>query len=287
MRLLLGYLAGALSTLSPCVLPALPLVVGSAARTHRMGPLAMAAGLVLTSTLVGFTLASIGPCLGLDPGVLRVGGALLLVGAGAVMLNDRLGDWGSRVLAPLANWGSRASSARAPSGVLGQFLVGSLLGLVWSPCAGPTLGAAVGLAAHEGERLGALWVMLSFGVGAATSLLLAGWVLRRTVGRKALATVSRIFKPVMGATLLLGLAIASGADTKLEAQLLELLPSSWVDWIARFWLPGATGRTFARASAAPRTARARSYSITSDIRPESYAVCRSAACSTRAGSVLT
>src|ERR671912_525500 len=82
----LAALAGVLSTLSPCVLPLIPIVLGAAASEHRLGPAALAAGLAFSFTAVGLFVATIGFAIGLDAGVFRAAAAILLLGIGFVML---------------------------------------------------------------------------------------------------------------------------------------------------------------------------------------------------------
>lgn len=84
--ILAGYLAGMLSTLSPCVLPILPLVVGTAVATHRLGALVLAAGLAVSFTAIGLFVATIGFAMGLDGGVFRMAAALMLAALGLVLL---------------------------------------------------------------------------------------------------------------------------------------------------------------------------------------------------------
>ena len=86
----LGLLAGALSTLSPCVLPLIPILMASALAAHRLGPLALAAGLGLSFAAIGIFLAAAGASLGLDDDVLRKIAAVLLIAFGVVMLSRRL-----------------------------------------------------------------------------------------------------------------------------------------------------------------------------------------------------
>jgi cytochrome c biogenesis protein CcdA len=90
LTFLLGYLAGLLSTLSPCVLPLLPILIATAVSQHRFGPLALAAGLMLSFALVGTLIAAFGASIGLDPDLLRRGAAVLLIGFGAVLLMPAL-----------------------------------------------------------------------------------------------------------------------------------------------------------------------------------------------------
>ena len=149
----LAYAAGALTILSPCVLPLVPIVLGSAGQNHRYGPLALAAGLVLSFTGVGFALATVGAASGFDGDWVRYFGAALLLLAGIALLVPKLQYWLQGAAAPLSAWASERQSGLERFGLAGQFGIGALLGLVWSPCVGPTLGAATVLAAQGLSQL--------------------------------------------------------------------------------------------------------------------------------------
>lgn len=226
----LGYLAGVLSTLSPCVLPLLPILMATAVAQHRFGPLALAAGLTLSFTLVGVFIAALGASIGLDQGVLRQGGALLLIGFALVLLVPALQ---TRFAAATAVVGASGDGllARIPgTGWGGQFAVGLVLGIVWSPCVGPTLGAASTLAS-QGRNLGRIaLLMLLFGLGAGTPLLVIGSLSREAITRTRgrLLAFGRRGRWLLGAALLIvGLAILSGADKRFEAWAVEHSP----DWL--------------------------------------------------------
>jgi cytochrome c-type biogenesis protein len=88
--LALALLAGGLSVLSPCVLPLLPIVLGTAASAQRLGPVALAAGLAVSFTAIGLFVATIGFAAGVDSGVFRLVSASLLIAVGLVMLVPRL-----------------------------------------------------------------------------------------------------------------------------------------------------------------------------------------------------
>ena len=149
----LGLLAGALSTLSPCVLPLIPVLVASAVNAHRWGAVALGIGLALSFAIVGIFLATLGASLGLDPETFRIVGACILAMFGLVMLVPKLQDLFTRATSILSNSGNQLLARMTFEGLLGQFFVGVSLGLVWSPCVGPTLGAATTLAS-QGKDLG-------------------------------------------------------------------------------------------------------------------------------------
>src|SRR5215468_3062780 len=112
--LTLAFLAGLLTSLSPCVLPVMPLVVGGAMSQHRLGPLALCAGLSLSFSLLGALAALATQALGFEPLLVRSVGAVMLLLFGLALLISRAQEWSSKLLAPLA---SRAGSLTTGQGL--------------------------------------------------------------------------------------------------------------------------------------------------------------------------
>lgn len=226
----LAVAAGALSTLSPCVLPLIPIVVGSAAAEHRCGPLALAAGLALSFTAIGLFVATIGLSLGLDAGVFRIAASLLLIAFGVLLMLPNLQEKFVTAAGPL---GSAVQNYFGPSrgtGISSQFAVGLLLGAVWSPCAGPTLGAASVLASQSAGLGQAAATMGLFGVGAALPLLGIGTLSRDRIVRLhgSLLATGQGMKAGLGAVLVLtGALVTLGVDKTLETWLVTYAP----DWL--------------------------------------------------------
>ena len=223
----LALLAGLLSILSPCVLPLLPIVLGAAASEHRRGPLALAAGVALSFVGIGLFVATVGFSIGLDGDVFRVMAAVLMSGLGVVLamptLQMRLAAAGGAI----SNWADHRINGIQSRGLAGQFGIGLLLGAVWSPCVGPTLGAASVLAA-QGKSLGQVAAtMVAFGLGAATPLVAIGLVSRQAMGRwrDRLITGGKGAKAALGSLLVLfGALIVTGADKSIETWLVEHSP---------------------------------------------------------------
>jgi cytochrome c biogenesis protein CcdA len=227
---LLGYAAGALTILSPCVLPLIPIVLGGAAQKHRFGPLALAAGLVVSFTATGFAVATLGASLGLGSDSIRIAGALLLFVLAFVLLVPKLQHAFEQLAGPLANWANAKQQRLERFGLAGQAAIGALLGLVWSPCVGPTLGAATVLAA-QGQDLGAVAsVMGAFGLGIATVLVAISLVARSMMSRwrTRLLGAGQNGKRALG-VLVAGVAvlIVSGGDRAFETLVLMHSP----DWL--------------------------------------------------------
>lgn len=226
----LGLLAGVLSILSPCVLPLIPVLVASAVNAHRWGALALGIGLALSFTVVGIFIATLGASLGLDPDTFRSIGAVILALFGLILLLPRLQDGFARAAASLSDSGQQLLSRITLQGLTGQFLVGTVLGVVWSPCVGPTLGAATTLAS-QGRNLAQIGLlMLIFGIGAAAPLVLLGSLSRAGMVRMRgrLLPTGRYGRQLFGLVMLvLGVLIATGADKPVEAWILDRSP----DWL--------------------------------------------------------
>ena len=233
----LALLAGVLSTLSPCVLPLLPIVIATAMGEHRYGPAALAAGLAMSFIAIGLFVATIGFAIGLDQDVFRAVAAVLLIAVGGVLLMPHLQEQLALAAGPVGNWIQSSSSGVSTGGLRGQFLVGLMLGAVWAPCVGPTLGAASVLAA-KGESLGAVALtMFAFGIGAAIPLLAIGTLSREAQARwrGRLLAMGSGGKKLMGAVLAgVGVLILSGLDKRIEAFLVQASPAWLTELTTRF-----------------------------------------------------
>jgi len=222
----LALLAGVLSVVSPCVWPLVPIVMGSAAGAGRAGPVALAAGLSLSFALAGTLLSFALVSLGLDPELFRYVAATLLLLVAVILLVPQAGSWLSQQLSRFTS-GFDTGNSRAGSEWPAQFGVGMLLGLVWLPCVGPTLGAAIALASLGQEMIQAFFVMLAFGIGTAATLLVAGLASAGVLKRmrpKVLASAGS-GKRWLGITLLvLGLMVVTGVDKYLEAWAVGWIP---------------------------------------------------------------
>ena len=234
----LAFAAGLLSILSPCVLPLVPIVLGTTVVAHPFGALALAAGLALSFTGLGLLLALAGFGLGIDAGMFRIVAAAIMVALGAILV---VPSWQARLAAaggPVSAWADRRfGSGFASSGLAGQFAIGLLLGAVWSPCVGPTLGAA-SLLASQGQDLPRVTLTMAiFGIGAALPLVLLGLSSRATLMRvrSSLMSAGKLGKGLLGAAfVVIGVAIVSGADKRVEAVLVDASPQ-WLTDLTTFF----------------------------------------------------
>ncbi|MCJ2040883.1 sulfite exporter TauE/SafE family protein [Methylobacterium sp. J-059] len=232
----LAFIAGILSVLSPCVLPLLPLVLGAAASEHRLGPAALAGGLALSFVVIGLFVATVGFAMGLDAGVFRTGAAIMLILIGLVLMVPAAQTRLAVAAGPMSNWTENRFGGFSTAGLPGQFGVGLLLGAVWSPCVGPTLGAA-SLLASQGRDLGAVALtMFLFGIGAALPLLVLGTLSREVLmrWRNRIMGVGRGLKAALGLILVVtGRTIVLGYDKMLETALVDASPAWLTDLTTR------------------------------------------------------
>ncbi len=234
---LFALLAGILSTLSPCVLPLLPIILVTAVSEHRLGPLALASGLALSFVAVGMFIATIGYGIGLDAGFFRIIAATMLVALGVILLVPQLQTQIAAAASPISGWTEERFGGIETAGLSGQFALGLLLGAVWSPCVGPTLGAASVLAAQGQDLAQVAFVMLAFGLGAALPLLLLGLLSRDTLmrWRSRLLDAGKGGKLVLGGLLVVvGVMILSGLDKRIETALVEASPAWLTEITTRF-----------------------------------------------------
>lgn len=235
--LALAFVAGVLTILSPCVLPLVPLVLGGARSQGRWAPLALGLGLAASFTAVGLFVATIGFSIGLDGDLFRTFGGVLLLLIGLVLVIPRAQVWIAGLGGPISTWADGGMRKLDGRGTLAQSGLGVLLGLVWAPCVGPTLGAASLLAA-QGQDLGRVALtMLIFGLGAATPLVLIGLSSREVLGRMrgSLNAAGKTGKLVLGLLMIaMGILIVTKLDRSLEAFLVQISPRWLTQLTTRF-----------------------------------------------------
>ena len=233
----LSLVAGGLTTLSPCVFPVLPLVIGGTAQGHRLAPAVMGLGMASSFAIVGVLVGTLGDVLGLDATRIRLFGAVLLVLFGLVMLLPGLNARFATLATPIATLAHRAAGGIRGGSLVGAWAVGSLLGLVWAPCSGPLLGAAITLVATEGGAVRGAVTLGLFGLGAAIPLVGVAYASRAGFSRVrslVLAHADRM-RFVFGLVLVaLGIAILTGADKWLETWVVDVLPEAWLGLTTRY-----------------------------------------------------
>jgi len=227
MDLVLGYLAGVLTLINPCVLPVLPIALASSFQNDTRGPMMLALGMSVTFVFVGVTVSAIGPSLGLDDESVSQAGAVLMMAFGVVLLVPQLNSRFALATAGVSTTADSTIGALDQSGLRSQFLGGALLGAVWSPCIGPTLGGAISLASQGGNLWWAGAIMASFAAGISTIILALAYGARETIRARqaSLRVLAEKSKPIMGVTfLLVGLMIFFKFNQNIESWLLDIMP---------------------------------------------------------------
>ena len=213
--ILLAYLGGILTILSPCILPVLPFVFARADRSFLRSTLPLLAGLAATFALVA-TLAAVGGGWAVRANAIGRWAALAMLALfGIALIFPRVSD---RLTRPLVALGSRLSERRPdqPESVTSSAVLGVATGLLWAPCAGPILGIIFTAAAINGASFNTTLLLLAYALGAATSLALALVVGGKVFARmkRSLGASERI-RQVLGVLVLVGVAaIALGLDTR-------------------------------------------------------------------------
>jgi len=233
MEILLGYGAGLLTLINPCVLPVLPIVLATAIQVSRFGPLAVAAGMSLSFVVLGMVVTVLGRSLGVTEDTIVNASAVLMIGFGIVLLVPRFSAGFATATAGVSATAGQGIDGLDRSGLSGQFLGGMLLGAVWSPCVGPTLGGAISLASQGKSLMLATAIMVAFALGVSTVILALGYgarsvIRKRQAWMRALATRSR---PVLGVVFVaVGVAILFKFNQLAEAWIIQTLPNWLVDF---------------------------------------------------------
>ncbi|MEM6384929.1 MAG: cytochrome c biogenesis CcdA family protein [Pseudomonadota bacterium] len=228
MEYILGYAAGLLTLINPCVLPILPIVLATALQSGRLGPVAVAAGLSTSFVSLGLLVAVAGRSLGITEETLSTAGAVVMIGFGLVLLVPRFSESFATATAGFSARADARIETTDRSGLTGQFIAGVLLGAVWSPCIGPTLGGAISLASQGENMTHATAIMVSFALGVSTIVIGLGYgaqsvIRRRRDWMRAFAASAR---PIMGVVFVaVGAAIFFKLHHMLEFWALEHLPA--------------------------------------------------------------
>ncbi|MBF9034921.1 cytochrome c biogenesis protein CcdA [Rhodobacterales bacterium HKCCE2091] len=227
MEILFAYGAGLLTLINPCVLPVLPIVLAGSLQASRFGPLALAGGMGLAFVTLGLTVSAAGRALGLTEVMVANAGAVLMIGFGLVMLVPRFSARFATATAGVSATADASIGRIEQAGWQGQFLGGLLLGAVWSPCVGPTLGGAISIASQGSSLLQAAAIMTGFAAGIGTVTIALGYGFRSLLRtrRAEMMRAANIAKPVLGfAFLLVGTAILFRWHHAAEIWLLDRLP---------------------------------------------------------------
>jgi len=232
MFLVFAYAAGLLTLINPCVLPILPIVLAASLQTSRHGPLALATGMSLSFVILGMFVTVFGRSFGIDEESVADAGAVLMVGFGLVLLVPQFSSKFATVTAGLSARADARIDGIDHQGLSGQVLGGMLLGAVWSPCIGPTLGSAIGLAS-QGQSLGrALTIMIFFALGVSTIIVALGYGARSVIQQRQalMRRIAEKSRPLMGGIFIaVGLGLLFRVHHVIESWALDNMPAWLID----------------------------------------------------------
>jgi cytochrome c biogenesis protein CcdA/thiol-disulfide isomerase/thioredoxin len=219
--ILLTYLAGVLTILSPCILPVLPFVFSRAEKSFVRHGIPLLVGMALTFSLFSALAIVGGEWVTAASGTARVAALVLLSLFGLSLVFPHLAE---KVFAPLATLGGKLGSRSDQEKSSTSFLVGVSTGLLWAPCAGPILGLVLTGAATQKDFASSISLLASYSLGAASSLALALFAGGRFLGRlKKFLGVDRIVKRALGLAVLAGVVVISlGLDRSVLVRLSQL-----------------------------------------------------------------
>ncbi|MCY4334913.1 MAG: cytochrome c biogenesis CcdA family protein [Litoreibacter sp.] len=227
MEFIFAYLAGLLTLINPCVLPVLPIILVGALNANRYGPVALAAGMSLSFVVFGVLVTAFGASIGLTQDRLAQIGAVLMMVFGLILLVPQLSSRFEMATAGMAAGADARMNDIDAGSLRGQFLGGLLLGAVWSPCIGPTLGGAIALAS-QGENLGYVTlIMCAFALGVSTLIIGLGLGAREAIRTRAQALrgLAERSKPIIGATFVaVGAMLFFQVHYVIEGWLLDVMP---------------------------------------------------------------
>ena len=227
MELIFAYGAGLLTLINPCVLPVLPIVLATALQASRFGPVALAAGMSLSFVVLGVAVSAFGRAVGLNADSIAQAGAVLMVLFGIVLLVPRASAVFSTATAGVAARADSGLDEIDRSSISGQFVGGMLLGAVWSPCVGPTLGGAISLASQGESLLWATAIMLFFALGVSSIILALGYGARSALQKRqaAMRKFAAAARPLLGAIFIaVGLMLFFKWHYVIESYLLDIMP---------------------------------------------------------------
>ena len=225
LNLVLALLAGVVTIAAPCTLQMLPILLGaSVGQTSKARPVTIAAGFVLSFSLVALTLSAITRVFDFDPNVLRSAAAILLIGFGLLMLWPAPFEWLSSRL------GGFTGGSAPRQGLLGGFVLGTTLGLVWTPCAGPVLGSILTVIATSKDTAWAGTLLVVYAIGAAIPMLLIAYGGQAVTARvRSLTRIAPRLQQGFG-IVVIGFAVASyfQYDTLIVAWLTSFYPNGQI-----------------------------------------------------------
>ena len=230
---LFAFLAGIATVLSPCVLPVLPALLSAGAGRGRLRPIGIVLGVICSFTFFTLMLTSLVQLTGISPDILRYLAIALIAGFGLAMIFPSIGEKFAQATSGVVNLGQtvQQQSTQLGSGFWSGFVLGIALGLVWTPCAGPILGAITTLVATSAVTWTAVLMTLSYSIGAALPMLAIIYGGRKILNlSRGLSSYSEWIRKGLGVLMILAaLAMAFHYDVQFQTMATKYVPFINVD----------------------------------------------------------
>lgn len=229
---LLAAVAGCLTVLAPCILPLLPVLLGTSGGRSRLRPVMIVVGFIGSFSVIGAAFATAGSFLGIDNSAFRlVAVALLFLFGLALMFEKAYEKIAASIQPALARLSAKVGKgSQGKTDAWSGLAVGVSLGLIWTPCAGPILGAILTLAASSGDFLTTTLLMFSYAVGAGIPMFgiaYGGHVLQKRLAK--IGAHQSLLNKIFGALVILTtLAIFTGYDIVIQSYLVQFYPEEFL-----------------------------------------------------------
>lgn len=212
----LSFLEGLALIASPCILPILPLVLGTSVDGGRKRPFGIITGFVISFTAFAMLSRKLVMLSGISSEVVTDGSLILLALFGLVMLSEKLSEKFSGLTQSFANAGNNLSSS-VKDGFGSGVMIGMLIGLVWTPCAGPILAAVLVQVIRQESDINALFMIAAFAFGAGVPMLAIALMGRKIMSKLGFFTRHAVaVRKIFGIIILLAVVfIASGGAANL------------------------------------------------------------------------
>ncbi len=212
LNIILAFLEGLALILSPCILPILPIILSGSLEGSKKRPLGIILGFIITFAFFTFFSRKLVLATGIDLEVVRYISYALLIAFGIIMLSTHLTEKFTRATQKLANAGSDLTLSN-DAGLLGGIFFGSLVGIIWTPCAGPILAAVIVQTVLQQTSFSSFLTILSFAIGAAVPMLLIAWFGRAIINKfSMLKTHTDLIRKIMGFIIIAAVAFMAYAD---------------------------------------------------------------------------
>ncbi len=209
----LAFLEGLALIASPCILPVLPLVLSTSVEGGRRKPYGIILGFIISFSVFALGSSELVKHLGIDLDYIKQGSLIILAIFGVVLLSTTLSEKLSQLTQKFANKGQQLSSGTS-GGFFSGILIGCLIGLVWTPCAGPILAAALVQIIRQESTINSLLLLIAFSLGAGIPMLIIALTGRELLNKMRFFVLhANAVRRILGILILLSVAyIATGQD---------------------------------------------------------------------------